>query len=535
MSRREDVKKQLRKNLNPAIRGKNTDAVLEGLSYPLSNLVENAEAVNDMLYVLTAKDSYLDQLLGSRGLTRPENVGLSDEIFRQIGIEVGNRKQVRSLINNILKIVFGDEYVSATIDSNFAEPYALENGDNLIVSFDDGEELNIVFDSSQFVNINFATAQEVSDAITKEIRRLGRTGNATVVDSGTEKFVRIISQTAGPSSSVKVLGGKAQNQLRFDRAVPTSNIASTQWTVQKQPNGNVRFIWSGGASPSLGLVNKNDYINVFGSSFSQENRGTFTIVEAQGGTIGNSFVEIQNPIAVDEIVLQGTSDGVLFFTPTRKTLNSKVSYAAAYQTESRLLEIFLPATTRVVRRDNLGAAYLQDDTPSPEGIYGPYLWDLSKGFIIGEEECNTTQIVDSSTEGIVFVDDSSEIPDDQGFLIFGFGTAKEEGPVPYLARPSSNSIIINPTYNFRFVHEAGTNISYVQQNSAYTPDAGGFSYSMYLTDEVSGRIYAEELVELVKATGIRLAVTILYPNAEGFGSWTKEVSEIIDIYGPDKE
>ena len=535
MSKREEVKKQLRKNLNPAIKGRGVDAVLEGLSYPLSNLVQNAESVNDMIYVVTAKEGYLDQLLGSKGLTRPENVGLSDEIFRQIGIEVGNRKQVRSLINNILRIVFGEEYVSATIDSNFAEPYFLEDGDNLIISFDDGEEFNVVFDSTQFSNINFATAQEVADAITKEVRRLGKSGNASILDSGTQRFVRIISQTAGPSSTVKVLGGKAQNQLRFDRAVPTSNIASTQWTVQKQPNGNVRFIWSGGASPSLGLVNKNDYVNVFGSSFSQENKGTFTVVESQGGSVGNSYVEIQNPIAVDEIVLQGTNDGVLFFTPVRKTLNSKVSYAAAYQTESRLLEIFLPATTRVVRRDNLGAAYLQDDIPSPEGIYGPYLWDLSKGFIIGEEECNTTQIVDSGTEGIVFVDDASEIPDDQGFLIFGFGTAKEEGPVPYLARPSSNSIIINPTYNFRFVHEAGTNISYVQQNSAYTPDAGGFSYPLYLTDEVSGRIYAEDLIELVKATGIRLAVTILYPNDIGFGKWSTEDSEIVKIYGADPE
>jgi hypothetical protein len=535
MSKREQVKKQLRQYLNPTIRGKSTDAILEGISYPLSNLVQNAESVNDMIYVVTAKDTYLDQLLASRGLTRPENVGLSDDVFRQIGIEVGNRKQVRSLINSILRIVFGDEYVSATIDSNFAEPYFLEDGDTLTFSFDDGEPITIVFSSDQFSNINQATAQEVADAITKEIRRLGRDGASIVLDSGDDRFVRLISQTAGPSSTVKVLGGKAQNQLRFDRVVPTSGLALTQWTVEKQPNGNVRMVWSGGPNPSIGFVNKNDYVNIYGSSFSQENKGTFTVVDVKSGLVGNSYVEIQNPIAQDEIVLQGTTDGVLFFTPTRKTLNNKVAYAATYQTESRLLEIFVPATTKVVRRDNLGASYLQDETPSPDGIYGPYLWDLSKGYIIGEEECNTTQVVDSSTEGIIFVDDASEIPDDQGFLVFGFGTAKEEGPVPYLSRPSANSIIINPTYNFRFVHENGTNISYVQQNSTYTPDSGGQDYAFYLTDEVSGRIYAEELIELVKATGIRLSVTVLFGNDEGFGKWGTESSEITKIYGPDPE
>jgi hypothetical protein len=52
---------------------------------------------------------------------------------------------------------------------------------------------------------------------------------------------------------------------------------------------------------------------------------------------------------------------------------------------------------------------------------------------------------------------------------------------------------------------------------------------------VSGRIYAEELIELVKATGIRIAITILYPNDEGYGKWGTENSEIKVIFGPDPE
>lgn len=535
MSTPKDQKATLRKYLNPAIRGPNTDAVLEAISYPVSDLVKNAESVNDMLYIVTAKEKYLDDLLSSRGLRRPESVGLSDEIFRQIGVEVSNRKQVRSLINQILKIVFGDEYVSATIDSNFAEPYALEDGDTLSFVFDDGDPIEVVFSAAQFTNINQATAQEVSDAITREIRRLGRDGAAIVLDSGDGRFVRLISNTAGPSSTVKVVGGKAQNFLRFDRVVPTSGLASTQWTVQKQPNGNIRMIWTGGANPNIGLVNKNDYINVYGSSFSPENRGTFTIIDNRGGVAGDAYVEFQNPIAEDEIVLQGTTDGVLFFTPSRKTLSSKNAYAAAYQTESRLLEVFVPAVTKVVRRDNLGASYLQENVPSPEGISGPYLWDITKGFIINEEECFTTQTVDASTEGIIFVDDASVVPDDQGFVVFGFGTSKEEGPVPYLSRPSQNSIIVNPTYNFRFSHEPGTNISLVQQNFPYTPTDDGTDFPFYLTDEVSGRIYAEELVELVKATGIQLIITVLYPNDIGLGKWGTESSEITKVFGPDPE
>ena len=536
MATPESAKKQLRKYLNSAIRGPKSDALLEAIAVPLSVLENNSESVNNMIYLVTAEDQYLDQLMASKGFSRPENVGLSDEIFRAIGIEAGNRKQVRSLINSLLKIIFGDEFVSATIDSNFSETYALEDGDTLRVSFDDGEPVDIVFKSTQFQNIAFATAQEVADAITKEIRRLGKTGASTVIDDGTDQYVRLISQTAGPSSTVKVLGGKAQNVLRFDYVVPTSGLALTQWTVERQSNGNIRLIWTGGPNPTIGVVNEGDYVNIYATSFSDENKGTFTVLAKKSGIVGEAYVEISNPVAIDEVVLQGTTSGVLFFRPIRKTLNNKVSFAAAYQTESRLLEVFLPATTKVIRRENKGAAHLHDgmDFSTPDQL-GPYIWDLSRGFVIGEEECATTQIIDASTELIINVDNSVDFPDDSGYLIFGFGTNNEEGPVPYIGRPSSNSLIINPAYNFKSVHDVGTNISLVTQNYAYIPDPGGSDYPFFVTDVVSGRIYAEELINFVKATGIRLEVTVLFPEDRGLGKYDTPYSEITKVFGPDSE
>lgn len=536
MSTPDSVKKQLRKYLNDAIRGPRTDALLSSVAVSLSTLENNTESVNDMIYLVTAEDQYLDLLLAARGLRRPENVGLSDEIFRAIGIEVGNRKQVRSLINSLLRIIFGDEFVSATIDATFSEPYALEDGDTLQIVFDDGEAVDIVFTAAQFQNINAATAQEVSDAITKEIRRLGKTGASTIVDDGINQYVRLISQTVGPSSTVKVTGGKAQNSLRFEYVVPTSGLALTQWTVERQANGNIRMIWSGGPNPTIGVVNEGDYMNMYATSFDPANRGTFTIISKKSGLVGDAYIEFANPIAVDEIVLQGTTNGVLFFRPVRKTLNNKVAFAAAYQTESRLLEVFLPATTKVIRRENKGASHLHDGTAfSPLDQLGPYIWDLSRGFLISEEECLTTQVIDSSTELIINVDNSADFPDDVGHLVLDFGGLLEEGPVPYIGRPSSNSLIVNPAYNFKNNHPSGTNISLVSQNFSYIPDADGSDYPFYITDVVSGRIYAEELINFAKATGIRLEITILYPYDEGLSKWGTENSEISKVFGPDEE
>lgn len=527
-------KARLRAYLNPSIRGPNTDAVLESLATGAAHMINNVEAVNDQLYIVKAQGRYLDSRLGDHDITRPDAVGLPDEIFREIGIDVAHRKQVRDLLLNILRIMYGEEFTRATLISSELEPYALVDGDTLIIEYDDQEPVEVTFRTAQFASIAAATAQEVADAITKEIRRLGRTGSAVAKDDGLGGYVQIISETDGPSSSVTVLGGRAQNELKFDAIRPTSGQPLTQWTLTLIAGGGVRATWTGGPDPSIGKIRKDDYVNIYGSSFDPGNRGTFTVTKVQGGLVNNAYFEFENPNGVAEVALQGTVDGMLFFNPIRTTIVSKKNYATLYQTESRLLEIFIPATTRVVRRDRAGSAHLFESGPSGEGNEGPYVFDTSKGYLIGGEECNTTQELNSNSSFIVQVDDSSDIPDEPGSLIFGFGTSNEEGPVPYIARPSSTTIIIDPSYKFENVHAAGTNISLVAQGHAFEPSKDGTDYPFYITDIVSGRLYAEELINLVSATGINVVITILYPEDIGLGKWGDDIdSEKFKIWGDD--
>ena len=97
--------KRLRSYLNPYINGKNTDAVLNALANSDSTyLINNIAAVNDQLYIATASGTYLDERLAQYGISRPPNVGLSDEIFSEIGIAIKNRKQVRDLINIAVRL-----------------------------------------------------------------------------------------------------------------------------------------------------------------------------------------------------------------------------------------------------------------------------------------------------------------------------------------------------------------------------------------------------------------------------------------------
>lgn len=531
--RKEESKKRLRQYLNPSIQGKNTDAVLESLASGPAHLIKNVEGVNDSLYIATASGRYLDARMADRNITRPDNVGLSDDTFREIGIEISNRKQVRDLVLNILRIMYGEEFTKATMNSTELEPYALSDGDTLIIQFDDTDPVEVVFNTNQFSSIAAATAQEVGDAITRELRRLGRTGSGLGQDDGAGGFVQLRSSTDGPASTIRVLGGSAQNKLKFPQIRPTSGVAATQWTLELVAGGIVRATWSGGPDPSLGKVKVNDYVNIFGSAFDPGNRGTFTITRVQGGLVNEAFVEFENLNGISETTLQGTEEAILFYNPARNTLNTKTNFAAAYQTESRVLEIFMPATTRVVRRERIGSAHLHESGPSGEGNEGPYVYDTSKPYIIGGEEANTTVEVNSSTSRIVEVDNASEIPDEPGNLIFGFGTSREEGPVPYIAVPSSNTIIIDPSYRFENVHPSGTNISLVAQNFAFEPDKNGTDYAFYITDVVSGRLYAEQTIRDIGATGINFVFFILYPGDEGLEKWGTENSGKFEIWGGD--
>lgn len=532
----EAAKKRLRQYLNPSIRGTNTDIVLESLSSGPVHLINNIEAVYDQLYIVTAQGRYLDQRMADRNITRPDNVGLSDEVFREIGIEISTRKQIRDLINNLLRIMYGPEFTRATLQSSELEPYVLQDGDTLIIQYDDQTEVEVVFSAAQFSSIAAATAQEVADAITREIRRLGRTGSAVAKDDGLGGYVQLISDTDGPQSTAKVLGGRSQNELKFEQIRPTSGDASTQWTLTFEAGGIVRATWTGGANPSIGKIKAGDYVNIYGSSFDISNRGTFTITKVQGGLISESYVEFENPNGVPEVVVQGTVDAILFFNPVRSTITRKQNFAAAYQVESRLLEIFIPATTRVVRRDRAGSAHLHDIGASGDGNEGPYIFDISKSYLIGGEEATSDQIIDANTARVINVVDASQIPDTPGKLIFGFGTSKEEGPVPYIARPSSNTILIDPSYQFENIHEIGTNISLVAQDFAYDVDRDGTDFPFYITDIVSGRIYAEELINLVAATGINVVITILYPDDKGLGKWGDTTnSEKYYVWGVDPD
>lgn len=527
--------KRLRSYLNPYMKGQTVDAVLEALATGGSSyLIEMARQVHDQLFVVTASGRYLDERLSEHGITRPPSVGLSDDVFREIGIQVANRKQVRDLINKLLSSIFGDEFVRASNQSRIYEPYNLQDGDQLIINFDSNSDISVTFYTTDFQSIAAATAQEVADAITKSLRNAGKNGTAITKDDGNGPYVEILSDTIGPASSVTVLGGRAQNELKFDSIVPAGGNMSTQWTISLQPGGIVRFTWTAGANPQLGKVSVGNYANIFGGGFSSSaNEGSYFIKKAVGGTVGNAYFEVENPLGTSGIVTQGIDDAILFFNPSKKTLNSRLSYAAVFQTEANILQIFIPAATKVIRRERKGAAHLHD-TSDPDSLLpnqpGPYMYDPTQPFTVSHIGTTLTQNVDGTSNRLISVADSSTFPDEQGYLILSYGYDEQEGPIPYIARPSSTTLLVSPAYNFKNIHPTGRDVALVAERASPNISRDGLDYPFYLTDTVSGRLYAQDLINSIVASGITVVYTVLLPSDEGFGKWGTEYSENLEVW-----
>jgi hypothetical protein len=645
--------KRLRSYLNPYLKGPKTTAVLEALAGAMATyLVNNAAGVNDQLYIVTASGTYLDERLAQYGVTRPPKVGLSDEIFSKIGIEVKNRKQVRDLINNLLEIMFGNEFTRASDATSAFAPYNLIDGDTLIINFDENHTSTITFHTAEFQNIAAATAQEVADAITTSIRHNGQTGTAIAKNDGNGPYVEILSDTIGASSSVTILGGSAQNKLLFPAPAPAGGNTSTQWTLSLQPGGIIRFTWTGGANPNTGKIIEGDYVNVFGGSFvSTTNEGAYAIVHSVGGAVGTAYFEVENPLGTSGVYVQGTDIAVMFYSPIKKMINSRISYAAVYQVKSSTLQIFIPAATQVIRRSRIGSAHLHypptgtftlnvnpapgdvfaitssvsltagsgfviGSTPTitaqnlataividipglvttvqsvdsvegtrlfgaqshtllgvitpppparvliqsdveaiiPIAIYtgsqdvvgsgpmgdplslapdqfGPYIFDETQTFTVSSVNTVLAQELDGTKPRVIQVASSAGFPNQIGHIILGYGTQDQEGPIPYIAAPSHNTLLISPAYTVKNVFPPGTSVFLVAQNNPPIISKDGLDYPFYITDVVSGRIYAQDLILSVAATGINVQFTILYPNDIGLGKWGTIYSENPIIWG----
>lgn len=362
----DDEEDLLRKYLSPALKGPGWDALIAALATGDSYRNVTAQSAFDQLFKSTASGVFLDRRAADDGLARPANIGISDDVFRKLAIQTTARKLVIEVILESLEAYYGSETTRAFSTSSIAEPYALVDGDSLLVQTDNGKIITVSFSADDFALIGAALAIEVSTVITRELRIVGSTAYAVPFkdpEQGTT-FVRIFSGALGLTGSVRILGGSSQNALLFQTQVhPTGGDgpqATTQFTITSGTGlngvsaGLVRFTFAGGTDPDLAKVRQGDYVNIYGGVFASNFRATYSVAN----TSPTYFEITDSKLTWPGSVTLASATDVRFYRPTPSTIQSTGRMATATQGDPSRLDVILPTTTQAVSRNKTSAAYL---------------------------------------------------------------------------------------------------------------------------------------------------------------------------------
>lgn len=211
----------LRKHLNPALAGPGWDALIAGLAAGDCINFDNAKKSFNQMFKSSASGKYLDQITANDGLTRPLNIGISDDVYRDLAIKITTGKVTEESILEILEIFYGEDATRAHCISDGFELFNLVNGDDLDIVVDGVLSAKVVFNTNEFQLISRATALEVAAAITRILSLHGSDAFAVAfedpIDGNTK--VKIYSPSLGLRGSVQVTGGKAQNVLQFQTSI----------------------------------------------------------------------------------------------------------------------------------------------------------------------------------------------------------------------------------------------------------------------------------------------------------------------------
>jgi hypothetical protein len=381
----DDPESIIRKHLNPSLKGPNWNAIIAGLSRGDQINRDNARLAFDQLYITSASQKYLDRLLANDGIRRPEPVGLNDERFRKLGINLRTHQVIHESIREILEVYYGRDALHAWVETELAEPFALADGQTLELDLDESRSVRIEFLTENFQVIGLATAAEVATVLTKAIQDAGDQGFADYVqdpETGDVR-VRIYSGTLGLKSFVRVTGGSAQPFLRFStyKEVYSGNVTpgAHTWTYTLPEPGvtELTLTTTGITDVNLTSVIEGDYVVVGGDAGSVP--GVYPVKEVTFEWAGASFLQhlyLDQDIGFTGAAVQQSNDAYRFFTPTREDTTSGYQSVVVTQTLEGILNVVLPATSEAVTRGPRQAAYgrLQDSVEisrvqrSPSGL-----------------------------------------------------------------------------------------------------------------------------------------------------------------------
>lgn len=362
-------------------------AILEAIGTGDDTIEELIDNVKDQLFVETAEGNFLDRLGSNVGVERPSSVGMSDTDFRQLVPALSFApKQIREVIWDLLEIFYKAGSVFTNISTTASEPYSLADGDTITFIVDETTEITVTFNASDFTDISAATALEVANAINKQAADTNLVAAEQFNGITGDRFVRSRTQTPGPTGSIQIAGGTAQNVLLFPEVRSATQDIGTTWDVAPVTGDTVRMEHTGvGSTPLFSELRTGDLMIVSGP-FDEDNQGSFILTDivtgapVDGVTPGQKFtgnyVEFQNVVATAETIAQTAKLDVAWYVPTVFDVTSLPRPAIMYEINHKEIVVILPASATIIGRDLEGSAHLHPNADNrvafvdnPAGIF----------------------------------------------------------------------------------------------------------------------------------------------------------------------
>ena len=358
--------------LNPAFAYKpNWKKFMEVLSAGEALVLENYRLAYDQLFVASASGKYLTQRGTDRGLSRFEDVGLTDDNYRTYVTRVSNRQLTEQAVLGALEVFYGTDSVRATSVSALGQPYNIPDGYTLELLLDEKTSVTVPFFDSDWGLPGYATAQEVAGVITRWLKNNESDSFALPYrDPETGEYkVKLYSAGLGLGSAIRVTGGLAQNLLEFPSKIDIYTADPLpQWVVTYDSvTGITRYTAQGvglAVNPNLTLLKIGDYVNVTGE-FNEDNHGSFSITdlgveytfEATPQTV--LWFEYQG-VSTPETITQLLESSLVFYSPTKSITYTNSTTSVMVADLGDRLDVILPATSPAVSREPYRAAYLVD-------------------------------------------------------------------------------------------------------------------------------------------------------------------------------
>ena len=165
-----------------------------------------------------------------------------------------------------------------------------------------------------------------------------------------------------------------------------------------------------------------------------------------------------------------------------------------------------------------GKAAVGDTATSKFVIINPnypnsFIYDTANTFSITKTRAKLAQSIAAGDIVVALsVDDSSHIPDGEGYLVFNFGFPNQEQPIHYLSRPNNSTLILDPTHVFAHNHSAGEIMNILSATKAYVPRVKGQDYATYITGTREALAVVQSILDKIKAVGVVLRWDIQYPS-----------------------